>query len=311
MKLEIIDRLDNGEFASIYKVLDKTTLATYVVRSFNVKRWKEKWKDANHTDAEYNIYRDPAKIDSSPHIIRLIKKWVHTIEVEGKVDPITPADSEQPATSPKFEFLLLEYYEVDLDTWMNQNPDRDIQFFKGTIILQVLKGLEFLHDQKIVHRNLKPSNIFLKNVDNKVSVKIGDFSIYREISEEEYREDSRKREMLQNYRAPEMLHESEGDPKPAVDIYSLGLIYVVLLTEWNNYQEIINMINLARRQELDLIIPESERSIVKEMLANNPEKRILAKDAISKLEGSIGLPPPDPNTDLEEIMDYEEDTMDL
>lgn len=61
------------------------------------------------------------------------------------------------------------------------------------IILQVLTGLDYAHNAEIpniklgsggfgkgrglVHRDLKPSNIFLSNVNDKLTVKIGDYGL--------------------------------------------------------------------------------------------------------------------------------------
>lgn len=45
-------------------------------------------------------------------------------------------------------------------------------------MLQVLEGLEYLHSQKIIHRDLKLGNLFLS--DNMV-VKIGDFGLATKI----------------------------------------------------------------------------------------------------------------------------------
>lgn len=45
-------------------------------------------------------------------------------------------------------------------------------------MLQVLEGLEYLHSQKIVHRDLKLGNIFL---NENMQIKIGDFGLATKI----------------------------------------------------------------------------------------------------------------------------------
>ena len=46
-----------------------------------------------------------------------------------------------------------------------------------TIILQVAKGLNDMHKAKIVHRDVKHLNIFIKDVDTSPTIKIGDFGM--------------------------------------------------------------------------------------------------------------------------------------
>jgi serine/threonine protein kinase len=43
-------------------------------------------------------------------------------------------------------------------------------------LLQIAQGLKYLHEKRILHRDLKPQNIFLDSADN---VKIGDLGLGR------------------------------------------------------------------------------------------------------------------------------------
>jgi polo-like kinase 1 len=45
-------------------------------------------------------------------------------------------------------------------------------------MLQVLEGLEYLHSQKIIHRDLKLGNLFL---GENMTIKIGDFGLATKI----------------------------------------------------------------------------------------------------------------------------------
>jgi len=49
------------------------------------------------------------------------------------------------------------------------------------IMLQICRGIKYIHSKHILHRDLKPANIFL-TLDGKI--KIGDFGISRIVSKE-------------------------------------------------------------------------------------------------------------------------------
>lgn len=94
---------------------------------------------------------------------------------------------------------------------------------------QVLKGLSFVHHQGIMHRNLKPDNIF---IDQQGTVKIGDFTTTRMLDipfqaytpEDPKERDRSGREMKRLwYRAPELILRDEIYG-PAVDAWSVGCL---------------------------------------------------------------------------------------
>ena len=86
----------------------------------------------------------------------------------------------------------------------------------------ILKGCDYLHDNKIIHRDLKLGNIFLN--DN-MEVKIGDFGLATEVGHD----GERKKTLCgtPNYIAPEVLGK-EGHSYE-VDVWSLGCILYTLL----------------------------------------------------------------------------------
>lgn len=67
-------------------------------------------------------------------------------------------------------------------------------------MLQVLEGLEYLHSQKVIHRDLKLGNLFL---GEHLVIKIGDFGLATKI---DYVEEKKKTICgTPNYIAPEIL----------------------------------------------------------------------------------------------------------
>ena len=75
-----------------------------------------------------------------------------------------------------FLYIIMELYELTLDKYLEQN---DTTFHeKCKIVLDLLQGIDFLHNHQIVHRDLKPQNIL---IDLSGNPKIVDFGISREI----------------------------------------------------------------------------------------------------------------------------------
>ena len=84
-------------------------------------------------------------------------------------------------------------------------------------VIQLIKGLQYLHSHKIIHRDLKLGNLFLTD---KMELKIGDFGLATKL---DY--DGEKKKTVcgtPNYIAPEVL--DGGGHSYEVDIWAIGII---------------------------------------------------------------------------------------
>ena len=81
------------------------------------------------------------------------------------------------------EYIIfeLENCDTDLKDYLEDNGDlsNDIDLFKE-IIISISKALKVLQDKGIMHRDIKPGNIFIKDENENKRIKLGDFgcSIY-------------------------------------------------------------------------------------------------------------------------------------
>jgi serine/threonine-protein kinase len=103
--------------------------------------------------------------------------------------------------------LLLEKGRMPLD--------RSLQ-----LILDVAAGLWFTHDARVLHRDVKPANVFL---DDRGRAKLGDFGTGTFMAE-----DNEERVGTAFYMAPEIFEGSTSTQRS--DIYSLGVLAYEVLT---------------------------------------------------------------------------------
>jgi cyclin-dependent kinase 10 len=120
-------------------------------------------------------------------------------------------------------FLLMQYCEQDLASLLDnmQQPFSEAQV--KCIMMQVFKGLQYLHKRFVVHRDLKVSNLLLTDTG---CVKIADFGLAKKYGVP-LRPMTPKVVTLW-YRAPELLFGSKIQTT-AIDIWAAGCILGELL----------------------------------------------------------------------------------
>ena len=98
-------------------------------------------------------------------------------------------------------------------------------------MVQMVRGVEFLHRQNIIHRDIKPSNT-LVSCDNPVLVKLTDFD-FSKILEENYGTSLMTTNVgTPAFKAPEFYLRNEElkiQYHRNVDIYALGLTYLAMI----------------------------------------------------------------------------------
>uniref|UniRef100_A0A8R7RD52 non-specific serine/threonine protein kinase n=1 Tax=Triticum urartu TaxID=4572 RepID=A0A8R7RD52_TRIUA len=106
------------------------------------------------------------------------------------------------------------------------------------IINGICDGLYYLHQNHIVHLDLKPANILL---DDTMLPKIADFGLSRCFDEKQSRAITSKRDLAgrQGYLAPEFYTRRQITFK--LDIYSLGMIIIEILIGDRGYADIDNV----------------------------------------------------------------------
>jgi len=95
------------------------------------------------------------------------------------------------------------------------------------LLSQLCAGLGHAHAKKLVHRDIKPQNLLLRDSDG--CLKITDFGIARAAEETTRLTQAGKVIGTERYMAPEQL--ADGEITPAVDVYACGVVADELLPQ--------------------------------------------------------------------------------
>ncbi|EOD10204.1 hypothetical protein EMIHUDRAFT_444655 [Emiliania huxleyi CCMP1516] len=115
--------------------------------------------------------------------------------------------------------LVFEYLDQDLKKYLDSCPDgADSRMIKRAL-LQLLRGVAFCHDRRVLHRDLKPQNLL---INKQGELKLADFGLARAfaIPVRSYTHEV----VTLWYRAPDVLMGSRKYSTP-VDIWSVGCIF--------------------------------------------------------------------------------------
>jgi serine/threonine protein kinase len=165
-----------------------------------------------------------------------------------------------------------------LNTEGKFSPEKAIEMTIG-----ILNGLDYLHSQKIIHRDIKPQNILLQ----RDTARLADFGISRAF---EGTTNSMTVSGTDAYMAPEAF---EGKRTVQTDLWSVGVVLYQLLSNnlpfpQANLPERMFAILTKEFEPLATDIPESLRRIVQKSLAKSPQNRYQsAKEMRQDLEKAL------------------------
>lgn len=119
--------------------------------------------------------------------------------------------------------LVFEYCDHDLKKFLDEKDTLPIATVKS-FLYQLLRGIAFCHDRRVLHRDLKPQNLLI-NKDG--DLKLADFGLARAfgIPVRSYTHEV----VTLWYRAPDVLMGSRKYSTP-VDIWSVGCIFGEMVT---------------------------------------------------------------------------------
>ncbi|XP_020573156.1 serine/threonine-protein kinase ATG1c-like isoform X2 [Phalaenopsis equestris] len=173
-------------------------------------------------------------------------------------------------------YLILEYCRGgDLSLYL-QRHGRVSEATAKHFMQQLASGLQVLHDNNLIHRDLKPQNLLLSTTDDNSVLKIADFGFARSLQPLGLAETLCGSPL---YMAPEIMQLQKYDAK--ADLWSVGAILFQLVTgrtPFTGNTQIQLLQNIMKSNDLhfppDSIFSDYCIDLCKRLLRRNPVERL-------------------------------------
>ena len=246
---ELLEQLGEGSYGQVWKALHKQSGNTVAVKILPIS------SDIESLRKEIYILKQC----KSPYIIQYYGSYLKDNDL----------------------WLILEYCHPGSVSDLQKATKRNLYEMEIASICQsVLKGLEYLHDTKKIHRDIKAGNILL---DLKGNAKLADFGVSATLINTY----SKKKTLTGTpyWMSPEVLSNSEYNKK--TDIWSLGITAIEMAEGAPPYAHINYMramFVIQKKPAQSLTQPEKWspefNNFIKKCLTKDPRLRPTAKELL-------------------------------
>uniref|UniRef100_A0A8C9W2B1 cyclin-dependent kinase n=1 Tax=Scleropages formosus TaxID=113540 RepID=A0A8C9W2B1_SCLFO len=198
-EFQCLNRIEEGTYGVVYRAKDKKTDEIVALKRLKMEKEKEGFPITSLREINTILKAQ------HPNIVT-----VREIVVGSNMDKI---------------YIVMNYVEHDLKSLMETMKQPFLPGEVKTLMIQLLRGVRHLHDNWILHRDLKTSNLLLSH---KGILKVGDFGLAREYGSP--LKPYTPVVVTLWYRAPELLLGAK-EYSTAVDMWSVGCIFGELLTQ--------------------------------------------------------------------------------
>ncbi|XP_026758093.2 cyclin-dependent kinase 11B [Galleria mellonella] len=286
-EFQCLNRIEEGTYGVVYRARDKTTEEIVALKRLKMEKEKEGFPITSLREINTLLK------GQHPNIVT-----VREIVVGSNMDKI---------------FIVMDYVEHDLKSLMETMRGKKQVFLPGEVkclMTQLLRAVHHLHDNWILHRDLKTSNLLLSH---KGVLKVGDFGLARE-----YGSPLRQYTPIVVtlwYRAPELLLCCK-EYSTHIDMWSVGCIFAEFVSMnplfpgkseidqlnrifkdlgtpsealWPGYSELpaVQKMTFAEHPPGGVrnrigpdLLSETGMSLLQSFLTYNPNKRITAEAAL-------------------------------
>jgi len=233
--------------------------------------------------------------------LRLLNRFVHENVVKTyKITDSNGSTIDDP-TLENFKdldsvYVVEELLDTDLHKVIERNGKLSLDTTK-LFLYQLLRGLKYIHSANVIHRDIKPGNLFV-NLDD-LTLKIGDYGLAR-VFDNRYEHKGYLTAVVSTryYRAPEVM-KNLGDYSYPIDMWSCGCVFAEMLSgkilfSGENDLDQLNVIcsaygvtpdNLLTEtssfpEHLFVGLPPEAIDLLSRMLCLDPDERITITEAL-------------------------------
>jgi len=257
---EITEEIGSGQFAVVRKCIEKSTNEVYAAKFIKKKRVKSSRRGVTREDIKREV--EILANVSHQHIISLHEVFENKTEVVLILQLVRGGEL--------FDYLSDRDYL--------REPEARI------FIKQILGALDYLHDRKIAHFDLKPENIMLLDRNSgEMRIQLIDFGLAQRIVPGE---DYRNLHGTPEFVAPEII-EYEPIGMPA-DCWSLGVITYIMLSgcspflgdDKNETFQNISSVEYEFDEEYFDDVSDLAKDFIDKFLVKNQRKRLTIKQSL-------------------------------
>ena len=306
---EPLNKIDEGSYGIVFRAREKATSKIYAIKKVKLEREKEGFPITALREITLMMKIEHQNIVKVKEVVfgsTLDKVYMVMEYVEHEIKSLVQQSFESMSISKGENFDPKSVYCISTV---------EIKW----IIRQLLKGVQHMHSNYIVHRDLKTSNLL---INNNGIVKIWDFGLARIFAEPP----TPCTDLVVTlwYRAPELLLGANIYNGKAVDMWSVGCIFAELLLKepifmgngeldqldkifkllgtptdesWKGWRSLKHAKLISARkggksklrdkfpkialEDNDMYLTDNGLDLLSKMLTYDPEKRITAKEALN------------------------------
>jgi len=289
VKIHYRNKLGEGNFCSVYPVHIRNEKGQYneELPPFALKQLNDEIKSHPNPNVIMAAYADLANEAC------IMKELQH--------DHILPilGMSQQRNIAKNDLFIIVEKLESTLDSKLNEwtkdlgpfrqvIPKLDVMIRMNKVALAIAQGLQYIHSQNYLFRDLKPANIGFARDG---SVKIFDFGLAVRIPRSSRKDIVKGKFGTLRYMAPET-RRGKGYSYP-IDVYAYAILLWQIITTRVPFEEDIpitnfvapkNNISDSKRPNLKYVKSKELSELLESSWKTNPDERITMAELVPKLQ---------------------------
>ncbi len=245
-----------------------------------------------------------------PHIAALLH-----LHQARQVDYATDAVKRALRVLEEDYLLVMEYAPgATLNNWRKQFPDRIVPVDRALAVCdQVAEALDYAHDRKIVHRDVKPANVMAETDEQgRVFCRVLDFGLAAEIRSSMGRvsKDLVGQAGTRPYMAPEQWRGERADGR--TDQYALAVMLYELLSgdvpfagafETTDSMIMMNVVRTEPPEPLELLTEQQNAALLRALAKNRKDRfatcaefvTAMGGGAVAKASVEVAAPHPPPS----------------